>query len=227
MYNLLKKFLFKVFKRGIFVSIKNSLILAANYGQFKTANVNLSLNANNLPIPWYTYPAIEYLDNLDLKGKKIFEYGSGYSSLYYLRKGGVVTAIENNKDWYQKIKKYNIQEYILAETSDHYVERQELNSADIIVIDGSYRKKCAEYIIRKLKNEIDPYFIIFDNSDWYPETIKKLDSQTNWLRVDFCGFGPINAFTWVTSIYFNPKKKLPRIKKVIKSHAGKSINAEI
>ena len=42
---------------------------------------HLLVNENNEPIPWFTYPSIQYLDQLDLSEKTIFEWGSGNSSL--------------------------------------------------------------------------------------------------------------------------------------------------
>lgn len=67
--------------------------------------------------------------------------------------------------------------------------------------------------------------IIFDNSDWFPKTIKFLDSLSNYTRVDFSGFGPLNSFTWITSIYLNKTKQLPRYKLLSKEEPVKfSIN---
>ncbi|MDC2992952.1 hypothetical protein OAY94_00895, partial [Prochlorococcus sp. AH-736-F17] len=201
--------------RGVIISLRNSKILGQKYGQYQSAKEWSCINAEGLPIPWYTYPTIEYLNNLKLDGISVLEYGSGNSSLYYLRRGAKVVSIENDRDWYEKIKGENIDDsfdYVFANSDSEYIHRKEINSADVIVIDGSYRPECAEYVIQNiLDGNSNPSMIIFDNSDWYPKTIKKLDDKIEWVRVDFCGFGPINGYTWVTSIYFNPEKKLSRI----------------
>lgn len=48
--------------------------------------------------------------------------------------------------------------------------------------------------------------LILDNSDWYPSTIKYLQKNLNWVQIDFHGFGPINSYTWTTSIFVNPDR---------------------
>lgn len=216
--------------RGGIVSIRNSMILRKKYGQYQSAKEWSCINAEGLPIPWYTYPTIEYLNNLTLDGISVLEYGSGNSSLYYLRRGARVVSIEDDRDWYKKIKGENIDDsfdYVFANSDSEYIHRKEINSADVIVIDGSYRPECAEYVIQNiLDGNSNPSMIIFDNSDWYPKSIKKLDDKIEWVRVDFCGFGPINDYTWVTSIYFNPEKKLSRIDSHITSMSGAGGNAE-
>ena len=53
------------------------------------------------PIPWYTYPAIEYLAQFDYSDKKIFEYGCGNSSLFWAARAESVTSIEDNPEWFE------------------------------------------------------------------------------------------------------------------------------
>jgi hypothetical protein len=54
--------------------------------------------------PWITFCAIDFLNRLDLTGKKVFEYGSGGSTLYWLSRGCTVVSVEHDKNWYEKIK---------------------------------------------------------------------------------------------------------------------------
>ena len=215
--------------KAIEVVVKNAFILAKEYGQFNSAKSFSCVDKNKKPIPWYTYPAIDYLNNLDLSGKKVLEYGSGNSSLYYLRKGAEITCIEDEENWFNELKKkyLNEEQIKLCNNKKNYVERIEINISDIIVIDGSYRPACAKYLISQMKEKnFSPYFIIFDNSDWFPNSIKALDEFLNWHRIDFCGFGPINDYTWVTSIYLNPKKKLERVNKNIILNGNYNCNLE-
>jgi hypothetical protein len=46
--------------------------------------------------------------------------------------------------------------------------------------------------------------LIFDNSDWYPNTVRFLQEKLGWMQIDFHGYGPINNYTWTTSILMNP-----------------------
>ena len=74
-----------------FASIKN--------GELRDRNKNY--------LPWFTYPAIEALSNWDLSDKRVFEYGSGFSTLFWASRAKEVVSVEHsngliildNSDW--------------------------------------------------------------------------------------------------------------------------------
>ena len=51
--------------------------------------------------PWLVFDAIDYLSSLPLKGKRVFEYGSGGSTLFWLSNGAKCVSIEHNQKWYE------------------------------------------------------------------------------------------------------------------------------
>jgi hypothetical protein len=181
----------------------NFNILAGEYGQFKTIRRWECVDSANAKIPWYTYPAIEYLDNIDFSDKIVFEYGSGDSSAYWARKAKLVRSAEHNKEWYEKINNEIAENQIieLCENEKDYLDaiNKIPGKIDIIIIDGVYREKCARLVQGHLS---DGGIVILDNADWYKETSKYLREKLDLLEVDFHGFGPINAYTWTTSIFF-------------------------
>lgn len=182
-----------------------------------------SLNYKLKAEPWFTYPTIEYLNNLELIDLNIFEYGSGNGTKYFLNRGAKVTSIEDDKDWYNKISlnQNKNHSYLYGKNQKEYVERKELIDSEIIIIDGSFRNQCTRYLISLFEAKIiDPVMIIFDNSDWFPNSIEIIDKTFKWQRVDFCGFGSVVPFTWVTSIYLNPNKVLKRVSKNVNSIGG-------
>ena len=48
--------------------------------------------------------------------------------------------------------------------------------------------------------------LVLDNSDWYPNTVRFLQEKLGWMQIDFHGYGPINNYTWTTSIFVNPAR---------------------
>ncbi len=52
------------------------------------------------PEPWLVFAAIDVLDRMDLRGARVFEYGSGGSTLYWLKRGASCVSIEHNPAWY-------------------------------------------------------------------------------------------------------------------------------
>ncbi|MBN0048824.1 hypothetical protein JS756_33035 [Streptomyces actuosus] len=56
------------------------------------------------PSPWLTFDAISYLEDQPLAGKKIFEYGSGGSTLYWLSRNAECVSIEHDRRWYETLR---------------------------------------------------------------------------------------------------------------------------
>jgi hypothetical protein len=56
------------------------------------------------PEPWLVFDAIDYLGQLDMRGWRVFEYGSGGSTLYWLRRGALVTSVEHDAAWYERVR---------------------------------------------------------------------------------------------------------------------------
>jgi hypothetical protein len=54
--------------------------------------------------PWLAFDAIDYLDRVDMRGWRVFEYGSGGSTLYWLRRGASVTSVEHDAAWHERVR---------------------------------------------------------------------------------------------------------------------------
>lgn len=191
-------------------------ILNKKLGHQKSKKSAQPIDAEGNPIPWYTYPAIEYLRQLDFSGKSVFEFGSGNSTLFWGRKASQVVAVENNLEWYEHCKKDQASnvKLRLEQNRDDYIGSILKTGLmfDVIVVDGDHRMECAEKSLECLN---PTGVVILDNSDWFPKTAKFLRSQ-NLIQVDFSGFGPVNDYTWTTSIFLTrsfevvPQSTLPQ-----------------
>ncbi|MEH1823016.1 MAG: hypothetical protein V7L31_28725 [Nostoc sp.] len=196
-----------ILKKLVSASIKSSLkayqTLSFEYGHFKTAQDWVCLDKYGKPIPWYTYPAIEYIKQLDFSDKVIFEYGSGYSSIFWAERCKTMVSIEDNEEWYNKIKNRlpkNV-DYLLINEKKSYINSilDYNHKFDVIIIDGSDRYECAVIAREKLS---ETGIIVLDNSDWQEKASNFL-RESNLIQVDMAGFGPINSYTWTTSFFFS------------------------
>lgn len=180
------------------------------FGIERTIDDKVCVDKDGKPLPWYTYPAIEYLMQFDYSQKKIFEFGCGYSSLFWSERAQNVISIEDNPKWYEKwrqeFKEKNldirwrdegeIYEKAVFEDGDKY---------DVIVIDGKRREKCCETAISNLASG---GMIILDDSDRintsqeYVDAVKILKAA-NLIQVDFYGFCPMNNYTKTTSLFLS------------------------
>src|SRR3954463_5829953 len=151
--------------------------LLFGYAHLASVRRQACVDAVNNPVPWYTYPAIEYLKQLDFSGRTVFEYGSGNSTLFWAAAGARVVSIEDDESWYRTIAaqlppnceltlETDLESYAAA--IDRYPY-----SFDVIVVDGAARGhtrlKCSRRALGKLA---EGGMIILDNSDWLPESAR-------------------------------------------------------
>ncbi|MBW4481638.1 MAG: hypothetical protein KME14_03750 [Tildeniella torsiva UHER 1998/13D] len=181
--------------------------LAANlqekYGYHHTKASQRPVDINRQPLPWFTYPAIEYLAQLDLSNKSIFEWGSGNSSLFFAKRCKQITSVENNKEWFDYCSSQLLsnQKIIFREESAFAEVIDELSTTfDLIIVDSLRRYECVHRCIKYLN---DGGLVILDNSDWHPNSSAFLRNHCDLLEVDMHGFGPINSYSWTTSLYFH------------------------
>ncbi|MDO9582623.1 MAG: hypothetical protein Q7J24_05875 [Desulfomicrobium sp.] len=179
----------------------NLRILAELQGLGVSMEIGRPLAADGSPIPWYTYPAIEYLSQFDTNGLHVFEYGCGNSSLFWARKGAQVWSVEHDAQWHARMSEQSSLLRGLILRTDKSAYAQAVNEPggmfDIIIIDGVWRNECAAEAMSKIK---PGGLIILDNSDWYTDVSDFLRTK-GYFQVDFNGFGPINPYCWTTSIF--------------------------
>lgn len=67
---MLKKIAARLIPLNIRKQLRNFHILANQYGQYRTIQKGFGVDKEGSHLPWYTYPAIEYLCNIDFTTKK-------------------------------------------------------------------------------------------------------------------------------------------------------------
>lgn len=176
-------------------------VVFQSHGFPRTLESKLPVAANGSSLPWYTYPAIEYCNQLDASGLNIFEYGSGNSSLYWAHKGANVWCVEDDPAWYEtmKGKSAHLCGISLRTTSAAYASAiaEVGQQFDIVIIDGVWRNECAAVALAHVRRD---GVIILDNSDWYKDVAQFLRAH-GFFQVDFNGFGPVNQYCWTTSVF--------------------------
>ena len=190
-------------------------ILETQFGHARSRRERACVNADGAPIPWYTYPAIEYLQQLDFSRSAVFEYGCGNSTLFWGQRASRVVSVENDPEWHARVQSQISQAPIdlrLVTERDPYVRcvHDAGPPFDVIVVDGRHRFACAREAVAALRQG---GFILLDNSDWYPRTAEMLRAA-DLVEVDLSGFGPINDYTWTTSLFlhraFSPRPRTDR-----------------
>jgi len=56
--------------------------------------------------PWLVFDAIDFMKSVSLEGKRVFEYGSGGSTLFWLKRGAECVSVEHDEQWYGVMRDY-------------------------------------------------------------------------------------------------------------------------
>ncbi|MDB9447419.1 FkbM family methyltransferase [Anabaena sp. CS-542/02] len=163
------------------------------------------INGDNQPIPWYTYPAIEFIEDKVKGDFLVFEFGSGHSTLWWGERVKEVISVESDGGWFKEINqqmpgnvKLNLEsdegkyaDFILSYPDEYF---------DVIIVDGINRNRCLENSLSKVKED---GLIIFDNTDvyHYDSSLRLLLSQ-GYKRIDFWGLIPGYVYKNCTSVFF-------------------------
>ena len=167
-------------------------------GYIRSLNEGYPCKLDGTPIPWMNYNVISFLEERLTKDMCLFEYGSGYSTLFYSNLVKEVVSIESNIDWYNRMKKLisdNAQLFYIdfKENGEYcrYINKID-KKYDVVVIDGRDRNRCAGNAINSLSEK---GVIIFDDTSHaeYSDGVKILLNH-DFRKLDFeglkaCGFG--------------------------------------
>jgi hypothetical protein len=187
-------------------------ILGEKYGFVKSLRQGMTVDEDGEYLPMYTYPAIEYLEQFDITDKRLFEFGAGASTLFWMNRAQSVTSVENDQSWIEQLgeKVDENVELVFAEGDAFPLTIRETDGKfDLIIVDGAgYRYDCAVEALDKLASG---GVIVLDNSDWYPNTAAML-KQSGLLQVDMTGFKPGYSHTSTTSLFLHREFDFPTIR---------------
>lgn len=88
----------------IIKKIVNIIKTPANYKIDYIKSIIFGRSHDYPPLPWMNYDAINYIDQMIRKTPRVFEYGSGSSTLYWVGKGAKIVSIEHEASFYEKLK---------------------------------------------------------------------------------------------------------------------------
>jgi hypothetical protein len=163
---------------------------------------------SGLDLPWWTFDAIEKVDRF-LKGRpnaRVFEYGSGASTIWLARRAGEVVSVEHDAQWFPEVERrlagfsHAKLRFVAPDatpsadpryasdkpawrgrTFHDYVHAidAEPGQFDLIVVDGRARTACLEYARTRLA---PGGLIVFDNSHRAPYRRAIANSGMDWER---------------------------------------------
>jgi len=197
------------FPRWISNTIRNSatailtpIIFSWRTSHFKSSYKMAAVSKKGDPLPWYSYPCIDFLKHRSYENRSVLEFGAGQSTVWWAQRAKRVVALEEDELWLQKLKTRapsNVELHLVPiDTPDVCVE--EVNRVlcdqsgirfDVIVIDGIWRYEMIDIADRLVSEE---GIIICDNSKAYGiyEGFKDRDfERIDFLALSLASFCPI------------------------------------
>jgi hypothetical protein len=191
-------------KARVFLQLQRGFLF--RYGWLRSWWEGKPLDAQGAPLPWLSYPAIDFLSQFDFSQASVFEWGSGYSTLWWAKRCRSLTSVESDPKWAAEVKALSPESVELittprdAEAEIGAFENHPRAQFDVIVIDNHcyFRWKCALAALPRLT---EGGMIILDNSEQCLKACQVLREQ-RLVQIDFAGFAPSNGYAQTTSIFF-------------------------
>jgi Methyltransferase domain len=189
-------------------ALRQALPYLRESGWIESRLTRSSVDADAQPIPWYRYTAIDFLQERACADQRIFEFGSGNSTLWWARRAKSVTAVEHDPGWAAKVREgipenATLLEVPLEPDGEYCRTPQRTESLyEIIVIDGRDRVNCA---LQCLGSLTDDGVIVWDDSQRrrYRRGLDFL-AEHGFRRLRFTGLGPIAPNNGETSVLYRP-----------------------
>jgi hypothetical protein len=178
--------------------------------------------------PWITFEATRLLDRRLRKAARVFEYGSGGSTVFFGRRGAEVVSVEHDRDWHARIREATAAlprvEVVLAEprvprddeeaafssTSEEFVgqtfieyvtvvDRYPDHHFDVLVVDGRARPSC--FFRAEPKVRVGGLVVLDDSERPRYGRVVEAATSAGWLEAGRYGPKPFNRHFGRTSVW--------------------------
>ncbi len=177
-----------------------------HYGFLKSIKTDRPFDKDGNPLPWMNYAILDFFAEKLNKDLTLFEYGLGFSTLYFSERVKSVKSIEHDKTWFNDIQsslagKPNV-DIQLVELDNGYEKAVNTmkDKYDIILVDGRKRVECAKNSFDQLS---DNGVLILDDSqrekyqgafDFYAEK--------GFRKLTFTGIKPSGFRRYASTIFY-------------------------
>jgi hypothetical protein len=194
--------------RALLTGIITPIRFSRKTGHWKSSLRMSPCSSSGAPLPWYTYPAIDFLLQRNFENRNILEFGGGPSTLWWSVRAQSVLTIEDNSDWYAWLNSQigsNVALHHLPfiagatetiATVKKVIDAHPIRTFDVIIVDGHLRRAATDLAFSYLA---PGGALLIDDSDKYGyDQIK----HRNCRRIDFFGFAPAVMLRRCTSLVF-------------------------
>lgn len=174
-----------------------------NIGWFRSYKEWRPVSKSGEPLPWLNYSCIYLLDQRVNNSMKVFEFGSGYSTLWFSKRVKQIVSVEHNSKWANIISNKlpdNGKIVLVKDEMKYPMEVMRHGLFNIILVDGIMRNECIQIGINALEKD---GVIILDNA----ERNEYINSKNNLINLGFrelplIGLSPAELKNIQTSVFY-------------------------
>jgi hypothetical protein len=157
-------------------------------------------------VPWMNYCVVSFLEQRLQNDFQLFEYGSGFSTLFFSRLVASVTSVEHDRNWFEKVHARlptNVELVLRAEDDDGDYCRS-IHAAgrhyDVVIVDGRDRVNCMKQSLGRLTSR---GVLVLDDSQrpQYAPGVAMARSE-GFLTLDFEGLKPVSCEVGRTTVIY-------------------------
>lgn len=166
-------------------------------------------DANDKPLPYLNYAVIHFLQLRLRPEMTVFEYGAGFSTLFFAARCSHVTSVEHDAGWVKQLianlpENTSLSHVPLVDGTSEYENAIAIigGSFDLILVDGRRRVACVTSAVR----HVSPTgAIILDNS----ERPRYADAHTfmasnGYKSLHFVGLAPWGIVEEQSTLFYRP-----------------------
>ena len=176
-------------------------------GWFRSFSIKRSVNKDGVPIPWWSYGVIDFVEERLTKNMSILEFGSGGSTVWLADRVAGVVTVENDPEWADIVKSFlPANAYLIELSIPGQLIRADLpvmmrSEFHLLIVDAlANRIECAKAGLPFLAHNGVVLWDNTDGDDWHE--IKTLMTSEGFKEISFNGIAPQEVSLSRTTIFY-------------------------
>jgi hypothetical protein len=164
------------------------------------------IDKNKTPIPWMNYAMVAFLDERLNKGLDLFEYGAGFSSIWFAERLNKVVSIEYDLAWRKQVEDLlapvTNAELVFQEVGEDYINGASKTGRKyhLVLVDGRERVACAKASFSDLTE--DGVLILDDSDRAEYQDVFSIAKELGYKNLRISGLKPFSFFREESTIFY-------------------------
>ena len=177
-------------------------------GQLRSFRENRCVDADGNPLPWLNYSLIHFLQERLHRDVKVFEYGSGYSTLFFSQFVTELTSIDHVPEWASLVNDRLTKpgHKVISHSNPHAYVNALPDDQDLVLVDGIHRPEALVHAAQR----ISPAGVVILDDCHRADYQDAIEATQAWgfKRLTFVGPRPQSLGLGQTSVFYRSENCL-------------------